>query len=170
MGTGGTPAVRSPTSRSCQLSAVSSRQLRAALTSGLMPSKLDRFPTSAATPQHELRADSRELRAYFKEHEDEASQLNRLGDYRLCSHDRYKSSAPSYQSCFSVIQVLTTSKHIAIPAQVRTGNWQLRTNNWFNAPSKSYGQAERAISTGKLHALLRFHILPINQVVYLGPS
>ena len=40
----------------------------------------------------------------------------------------------------------------------------------FNAPSKFYGQAERAISTGKLHALLRFHILPINQVVYLGPS
>ena len=39
-----------------------------------------------------------------------------------------------------------------------------------NAPSKFYGQAERAISTGKLHALLRFNILPINQVVYLGPS
>src|SRR5450631_3256851 len=37
-------------------------------------------------------------------------------------------------------------------------------------PSKFYGQAERAISTGKLHALLRFHIPPINQVVFLGPS
>ena len=32
-----------------------------------------------------------------------------------------------------------------------------------------YGQAARIISTGKLNALLRFHIPPINQVVYLGP-
>ena len=27
----------------------------------------------------------------------------------------------------------------------------------------------RAISTGQLHALLRFHLLPIDQVVFLGP-
>ena len=27
----------------------------------------------------------------------------------------------------------------------------------------------RAISTGQLHTLLRFHLLPINQVVFLGP-
>src|SRR5215510_15941206 len=40
----------------------------------------------------------------------------------------------------------------------------------FHAPSKFYGQAERAISTGKLHGSPRFHLLPINQVVYLGPS
>ena len=40
----------------------------------------------------------------------------------------------------------------------------------LSAPSKFYGQAERAISTGKLHASLRFHLLPINQVVFLGPS
>ena len=31
-------------------------------------------------------------------------------------------------------------------------------------------QADRAISTGKLRTLLRFHTQPINQVVYLGPS
>ena len=36
--------------------------------------------------------------------------------------------------------------------------------------SKFYGQAERAISTGKLHALLRLHIQPINVVVFHGPS
>jgi hypothetical protein len=36
--------------------------------------------------------------------------------------------------------------------------------------SKFYGQAERAISTGKLNTLLRLHIRPINQVVFLGPS
>ena len=44
------------------------------------------------------------------------------------------------------------------------------TNDCFTAPSKFYGQAERAISTGKLQVSPLFHILPINQVVYLGPS
>src|SRR6266851_9272297 len=38
------------------------------------------------------------------------------------------------------------------------------------AQSKFYGQAERAISTGKLHALLRFNLQPINLVVFQGPS
>ena len=33
-----------------------------------------------------------------------------------------------------------------------------------------YGQASRAISTGQLHALLRFHTRPINLVVFEGPS
>ena len=105
----------------------------------------------------------------FKDPEDDASQLNRLvrrSKLRLY----YKTSAPSYQSCFSVIQVRTTNHTLLVPVQVLTENWQLRTDNWCYAPSKFYGQAERAISTGKLHALLRFHILPINQVVYLGPS
>ncbi len=37
-------------------------------------------------------------------------------------------------------------------------------------PGKFYGQAERPISTGKLHALLRFHIPPIKEVVFLRPS
>ncbi len=36
--------------------------------------------------------------------------------------------------------------------------------------SKFYGQAERAISTGQLNALLRLHIRPINVVVFDGPS
>ena len=49
--------------------------------------------------------------AVFKDREDEASQLNRLGDFS--SHYIGFSSAPSYQSCFSVIQVRTTSKQIA---------------------------------------------------------
>ncbi len=30
-------------------------------------------------------------------------------------------------------------------------------------------EADRAISTGKLHALLRFHTRPINVVVFHGP-
>src|SRR6185369_1194554 len=37
-------------------------------------------------------------------------------------------------------------------------------------PSKFYGQAERAISTRKLHTLLCVHIEPIKQVVFLCPS
>ncbi len=32
------------------------------------------------------------------------------------------------------------------------------------------GQASRAISTGQLHALLRFHLQPINVLVSDGPS
>ena len=36
--------------------------------------------------------------------------------------------------------------------------------------SKFYGQAERAISNGKLNVLLRLHIRPINVVVFHGPS
>jgi hypothetical protein len=49
MGTGGSPAVRSPTTRSCQLSAVSFQQLCAVLTfEGLMPSKLV-VPATAAS-------------------------------------------------------------------------------------------------------------------------
>ena len=40
----------------------------------------------------------------------------------------------------------------------------------LHAPSKFYGQAERAISTGKLNASLHLHIQPIKQVVFLCPS
>ena len=36
--------------------------------------------------------------------------------------------------------------------------------------NKFYGQAERAISNGKLNVLLRLHIRPINVVVFHGPS
>ena len=38
------------------------------------------------------------------------------------------------------------------------------------APSKFYGQAERAISNGQLSELPRLHIRPINVVVFHGPS
>src|ERR1700722_2072736 len=45
-----------------------------------------------------------------------------------------------------------------------------RTVDFLTAQSKFYGQAERAISTGKLHALLRFYIQPIKHVVFVCPS
>ena len=50
--------------------------------------------------------------------------------------------------------------------------WTSRSCSYENqsAQSKFYGQAERAISTGKLHALLHFNLQPINQVVFLDPS
>jgi hypothetical protein len=35
---------------------------------------------------------------------------------------------------------------------------------------KFYGQAERPISTGQLHALLRLHLPPIKVVVFDRPS
>ena len=41
---------------------------------------------------------------------------------------------------------------------------------WSRALGKFYGQAERAISTGKLNASLRLHTQPIDVVVFHGPS
>jgi len=35
---------------------------------------------------------------------------------------------------------------------------------------RNYGQAERAIRTSKLNALLRLHLWPIDVVVFDGPS
>ena len=40
----------------------------------------------------------------------------------------------------------------------------------LNALGKFYGQAERAISTGKLNPSLGLHVQPIKQVVFLCPS
>ena len=44
------------------------------------------------------------------------------------------------------------------------------TDAAFFVKKKLYGQASRAISTGKLNASRRFHTQPIKQVVYLCPS
>src|SRR6266851_8416008 len=81
------------------------------------------------------------------------------------------SSAHSRQSpCPRPRPVSDEFRDAAAFEQVRTESWRLRADGCFSAPSKFYGQAERAISTGKLHALLRFNFPPINQVVFLGPS
>ncbi len=45
--------------------------------------------------------------------------------------------------------------------------WECRC---CEVPGKFYGQAERPISTGKLHPLPDFHIPPIKEVVCLRPS
>ena len=39
----------------------------------------------------------------------------------------------------------------------------------FRPPAFLCRSSPRAISTGQLHALLHFHLRPINQVVFLGP-
>ena len=79
--------------------------------------------------------------------------------------------ATAHQCCFEFAQFLTINYNITYASssfRLGTSYWVLTTV--FTAPSKFYGQAERAISTGKLRALLPFHLQPINQVVFLGPS
>ena len=47
------------------------------------------------------------------------------------------------------------------PSATVTGNSNSRTKQRLFGQGKSYGQASRPISTGKLHALPRFHTQPI---------
>ena len=56
--------------------------------------------------------------------------------------------------------------------QLATGHSPLATRSALArcVGNPFYGQAERAISNGKLHELPRFHIRPINVVVCHGPS
>ena len=53
-------------------------------------------------------------------------------------------------------------------SQQLNGSWSQNFSS--NMLGKFYGQAERPISTGKLHALLRFHPPPIKVVVFDWPS
>jgi hypothetical protein len=54
--------------------------------------------------------------------------------------------------------------------RVSAGATAARTPNInFNVCLRELGQAARPISTGKLRALQRFHIRPINLVVFKGP-
>ena len=43
-------------------------------------------------------------------------------------------------------------------------------SRWPGLASTGSNQAYRAISTGQLNALLRLHLRPIDEVVYLGPQ
>ena len=112
MGTGGTPAVRSPTSyRNC---------------SGAIPCRAG----------HHHSDDVREI--LCKRTRGDASQLNRL-----------------VQLCKSTSHAISRTRGVTSSP---------------NALGKFYGQAERAISTRKLHALPHFHIEPIKHVVFVCPS
>ena len=57
-----------------------------------------------------------------------------------------------------------------IALQLKEVKQQPKFHNENNALGKFYGQAERPISTGQLHALLRFHLPPIKVVVFDWPS
>ena len=83
----------------------------------------------------------------LKEREDETSQLNRLRFYRAGRSELRHCAFKAPDHCCLVL------------ARLRA-----------HALSKFYGQAERAISTRKLQALLPFHSEPIKQVVFLCPS
>src|SRR5271165_3572491 len=141
MGTGISPAVRSPASQACargisQLGPQRrptqdlERQFskNSPLDSGLKPRKSEREPldgTAKAVP----------FQVRSAQPAGDLSQLNSIRDTGPGSPSR--SACGRFTAC---------------------------------APSKFYGQAERAISTGKLHALLRFHIQPIKHVVFVCPS
>ena len=58
------------------------------------------------------------------------------------------------------------SSKFVVVVLVRTS----RTTQWTRTPSYGVLSSHRLISTGQLHALLRFHIRPINPVVWLGAS
>ena len=49
------------------------------------------------------------------------------------------------------------------------GFGQITETDLDGVEGKFYGQAERAISNGKLNVLLRLHLRPINVVVFHGP-
>ena len=83
-----------------------------------------------------------------------AERLN----YRVRDGNGWDPLARITQSLFELIELLLTGYPL------------LLVRGKFYAWSKFYGQAERAISTGKLNVLLRLHIRPINVVVFHGPS
>ena len=51
-----------------------------------------------------------------------------------------------------------------------SGDWSLMTGHCFMTAGHENDQAGRAISTGKLNALLRLHTRPIDVVVFHGSS
>ena len=56
-----------------------------------------------------------------------------------------------------------------LKSPARDGRWLRRGTCVKQSHLGLYGQAARLISTGKLNALLRFHILPINHLVLMVP-
>src|SRR5581483_6277939 len=91
---------------------------------------------------------------FLKDREGDASQLNRLGTTLIDKTRKFVGAQKS----------VSTSSGSGSNSLLGTGT------DDCSAPSKFYGQAERAISTGKLHVSPHFHFPPINQVVFLGPS
>ena len=90
------------------------------------------------------------------------------------SNERFKPPPNSNLGKFSTEEVGETNRKFHLKA-MQCGKACLTTHARPSASdghtlSKFYGQAERPISTGKLHALLRFHPPPIKVVVFDWPS
>jgi hypothetical protein len=109
-------------------------------------------------------------RKLVKDPENDLSQLNRLVIAIAKTHDFGRRTMVSLLLPHRPVSddLQTTLRFFHPGSNLR--NLQFVELTIVSAPSKFYGQAERAISTGKLQASLLFHILPINQVVFLGPS
>ncbi len=92
----------------------------------------------------------------------------------LLSHPRDGAVASALRGLTAVFGMGTG----VTPAVWSPGNLELKRARRKHADSavaelklsKLSGQAERAISTGRLNTLLCVHSPPINQVVFLGPS
>ncbi len=69
------------------------------------------------------------------------------------------------------IQRVSASRLVARPVRSAFSRVRTKQNCLGSSPmsiSNENNQADRAISTGKLHALLHFHTRPINVVVFHG--
>ena len=80
-----------------------------------------------------------------------------LGHGRLCPFPSLSTCAPCHISK-SALKYDMQSKRCVVNILIRGGRILFEK------------QDARAISTGQLHASRRFHLRPINEVVYLGPS
>jgi hypothetical protein len=82
-----------------------------------------------------------------------------------------RSSEGRFQDPGVRIQKLVRSRALSVP-----DSWNLVPGTWRLPHARKASlrfariKAERAISTGQLHALLRFHTRPIDVVVYHGSS
>ena len=64
----------------------------------------------------------------------------------------------------------TSTRYSLFATRVLKQNWCFRETDFIRFLIPRHNQAERAISTGKLNALPRLHIRPIDVVVFHGPS
>ena len=86
-------------------------------------------------------------------------------DFSSLSTINYKLS-----TCFDSARSLTSTRRVHFSISCRPRLLQAIHGSLFFLIPKNRNQAERMISTGKLHTLLHFHFQPINVVVFDDPS
>lgn len=87
---------------------------------------------------------------------------------RGISREINRKRVTSVEVKFNRFETVLEAAPLKSPA--RDGRWLRRGTCVKQSHLGLYGQAARLISTGKLNALLRFHILPINHLVLMVPS